>query len=129
MDYHQFMGQVQHRARLATFEQAVKATRATLETLRERLYGGEAANLASQLPEEIGLYLLGGDTTESFDLDEFFSRVSIREGVDVPEAVFHSRVVFQVMTEAVSPTLIKKVLAQLPEEYDKFITVGGLGLA
>jgi uncharacterized protein (DUF2267 family) len=125
MDYHQFLGQVQHRAQLGTFEEAVRATRATLETLGERLYGGEAGNLAAQLPEELGHYLLEtAACSEAFDLDEFINRVQMREGVDLPLAVFHSRVVCQVMREAVSPTLMKKVLDQLPPEYDTFIQSG-----
>ena len=35
MDYHRFMGQVQHRARLATFEQAVSDA-GNMETLAQR---------------------------------------------------------------------------------------------
>jgi len=121
MDYHKFIGQVQHRAELGTFEEAVRATRATLETLGERLYGGEASNLAAQLPEELGHYLERTKGSEAFDLKEFLNRVQIREGVDLPEAVFHARVVLQVLREAVSPTLMRKVLDQLPPEFDNFI--------
>lgn len=119
MDYHEFMGQVQHRARLATFEDAVRATRATLETLAERLYGGEAGNLAAQLPQEIGRYLSEPTVNESFGLDEFFERVSQREGVELPLATFHARVVMDVVSDAVSPDLMGKVRAQLPVEYDR----------
>ncbi len=52
MQYDEFIGQVQHRARLANSEQAVRATRATLETLGRRLFGGEMAHVRSQLPPE-----------------------------------------------------------------------------
>ena len=121
MDYHTFIGRVQHRTRLGTFEEAVRATRATLETLGERLYGGEPSNLGAQLPEELGHYLERAKAGEAFDLDEFLNRVQIREGVDLPEAVFHARVVLQVLREAVSPSLMRKVLDQLPPEYDRFI--------
>lgn len=127
MKYHEFLGQVQHRARLASLEEATRATRATLETLGERLYGGEAGNLAAQLPEEIGLYLRRGGGGESFDLDEFFGRVSLREGTDLPAAVFHARAVMDVLKEAVSPGLLRKVLDQLPEEYDRLFEAGSVG--
>lgn len=119
MEYHEFLGQVQHRARLGSFEEATRATRATLETLGERLFGGEAGNLASQLPLEIGRFLLEPTKKESFDVDEFFQRVSIREGADLPEAIFHARMVIDVLTEAVSPGLMAKVKAQLPSDYNK----------
>jgi len=118
MQYDQFVGQVHARGRFASDGEAVRAIHATLETLGERLYGGEAENLAAQLPPELGHYLREAVTGQSFDLDEFFRRVSMREGVDLPEAVFHARVVMEVLKEAVSPGLLDKVLDQLPAEYD-----------
>lgn len=127
MRFEQFVGQVQHRARLGTEGEAVRAVRATLETLGERLFGGEADNLAAQLPQEVGHYLREPAASESFDLDEFFRRVSEREGEDLPEAAYHARVVIEVLREAVSPGLIDKVLDQLPEEYDKLFGAGSRG--
>ena len=38
--YDEFIGQVQHRAQLGSHAEAERATRATLETLAERLVGG-----------------------------------------------------------------------------------------
>ena len=58
MKHDEFIGRVQHYARLASRGDAERATRATLETLGERLAGGEPKDLASQLPPEIGLHLL-----------------------------------------------------------------------
>ena len=127
MRYDEFVGQVQHRARLGTEGDAVRAIHATLETLGERLFGGEAHNLAAQLPVEIGAYLKRAEGGESFDLDEFFDRVSMREGVDLPVAVYHARVVMEVLTEAVSPGVLDKVRDQLPDEYDKLFQAGSRG--
>lgn len=127
MRYDEFVGQVQHRARLGTEGEAVRAIHATLETLGERLYGGEAHNLAAQLPQEIGAYLEQPTINESFDLDEFFNRVSMREGVDLPVAVYHARVVMEVLGEAVSPGILDKVRDQLPDEYDKLFQAGSKG--
>lgn len=127
MRYDEFVGQVQHRARLGTEGEAVRAIHATLETLGERLYGGEAHNLAAQLPQEIGAYLEQPTINESFDLDEFFNRVSMREGVDLPVAVYHARVVMEVLGEAVSPGILDKVRDQLPGEYDKLFQAGSKG--
>ena len=53
MKYDEFIGQVQHRAGLGSHTEAECATRATLETLAERLAGGEAHDLAAQLPPEL----------------------------------------------------------------------------
>jgi uncharacterized protein (DUF2267 family) len=127
MQYHEFVGQVQHRARLGTEGEAVRAIHATLETLGERLFGGETHNLAAQLPQEIGDYLERPMEGERFDLDEFFQRVSVREGADLPDAVFHARAVIEVLREAVTPALMIKVMAQLPEEYNQLFEAGSKG--
>ncbi|MGE5620546.1 MAG: DUF2267 domain-containing protein [Sphingomonadaceae bacterium] len=119
MQYDRFVGLVQSRARLGTEGEAVRAIHATLETLGERLFGGEADNLAAQLPVEIGHYLKEPASSESFDLDEFYRRVSVREGVELPLAIFHTRAVIDTLKEAVSPGILDKVLDQLPEEYDR----------
>lgn len=76
MQYDKFIGQVQHRARLASTGEAVKATRATLGVLGQRLFGGEADDLAAQLPQEIQPYLEQAKADESFGLGEFYRRVS-----------------------------------------------------
>jgi uncharacterized protein (DUF2267 family) len=121
MKHDEFIGHVQHYARLPSRGDAERATRVTLETLGERLVGGEPKDLASQLPPEIGLHLLRyAGMWERFSLDEFFRRVSEREGEDLPQAVFHVRAVIRVLSEAVSPGEINDILAQLPPEFDRF---------
>src|SRR5438309_8372662 len=122
MKHDEFIGQVQHYARLASRGDAERATRATLETLGERLAGGEVKDLASQLPRGIAEYLHYGlaGLGERFSLDEFYRRVSEREGEDLPRAVFHARAVIKVLSEAVSPGEIIDILDQLPREFDRF---------
>lgn len=121
MEYRDFIGAVQNRARVGTEEQALSAIRATLETLGERIVTGEAEDLAAQLPREIGYYLRQhADNNERFDLDEFYERVTRRESmaVDLPDAVHHARVVMSVLEEATTPGEMADVRAQLPDEFD-----------
>ena len=129
MRYDEFIGQVQSRARLGSREEAVKAIRAVLETLAERLAGGEPKDLAAQLPEEIGVYLQheGAGLGERFSLEEFFNRVSQREGVDLPASVYHARVVVEVLGEAVTRGQMNDVRAQLPEEFNRLFEAGSQG--
>lgn len=129
MQYRDFLGQVQHRARLADQQEALRATRATFETLAERLSGGEAHDLAAQLPRELGCFLEHEDEHrgERFGLDEFLDRVSKRESVDKPAGTFHARVVLEVLQEAVSAGEIRDVLAQLPDEYARIFFAGSQG--
>jgi uncharacterized protein (DUF2267 family) len=129
MKHDEFIGQVQHRARLSSRGAAERATRATLETLAERLAGGEAKDLAAQLPLEIAEHLRGQWSAlgERFSLDEFFRRVSLREGVDLSDAVFHAQAVIEVLNEAVSRGEMDDVRAQLPSEFDRLFESGSTG--
>lgn len=117
MKYEDFLGQVQHRARLASQEDAVRATRATLETFGERLCGGSADNLAAQLPMEIGHFLRTPPYHGRFSVEDFYQRVAEREGRELSDAVFHAKVVLNLIEEAVDAGEMKKIRAQLPEEW------------
>ena len=118
MNYDEFIGQVQHRARLATREEAVRAIRATLSTFARRLYGGEPKDIASQLPTEIAIFMKGGGEGERFHLREFYQRVSEIENVDPPDAVFHARAVISVLIQALSPGEVEDIRAQLDPEWE-----------
>jgi uncharacterized protein (DUF2267 family) len=127
MKYNDFVGHVQNQARLGTQGDAVRAIRATLETLSERLSPNEANHLAAQLPQEIGYYLQQNDSTERFSLNEFFERVAQREKVDIPDATYHARAVVSVLTEAVTPGQLQNVRSQLPDEFTPLFTSGSEG--
>lgn len=59
MKHNEFIGQVQHHARLSSCGAAERATSATLETLAVHLAGGEADDLC-----------VGADLGERLSLDE-----------------------------------------------------------
>ena len=119
MQTDEFLGQVQNKAHLATLGEAMRATRATLETLAERLGPDETRHLAAQLPHEIQLFLsdAGLPVPERFSSEEFLLRVCAREGIDLPLSTHHARAVMDVLTEAVSAGEITDVLDRLPADY------------
>ena len=119
MNYKEFVGQVQHRLEYAEFGRAVRATRAVLTTLGERLHEGEATDLASPLPMEIDRYLIEADHGQRFDYREFLDRVADREGVDRADANYHAQQVLAVVAEDVPAGNVEKVRNQLPEEFDR----------
>ncbi|MDI3269334.1 MAG: DUF2267 domain-containing protein [Bacillota bacterium] len=129
MNYDQFVGEVQHKARLGSSGQAVSAIRATLTTLAERLSPGMAENLAAQLPPEIGRYLLDAKGPQRFSPEELVDRVAEREVADPPRAAYHIRAVLDVLRGAVSEGQWEKVRAQLPEEWEDIIAAGPFGEA
>lgn len=127
MKFDQFVGQVQHRAQLASTAEAVRAIRATLQTLAERLDAGEAKDLGAQLPRELAFYLQTAEHRKRMTLDDFMHKVSEREQVDLPDGAYHARVVVDVLQEAVSEGEIKDVLAELPEDFAPLFTSGSQG--
>jgi uncharacterized protein (DUF2267 family) len=129
MQHDQFLRQVQNRAHLSSRGDAEVATRATLETLAERLAGDEPLNAAAQLPKGIANYLQHeyAGMGARFSLDEFFQRVSQREGVELPNAVHHARVVIEVLREAISPGEVNDIRSQLPPDYDPLFEAGSQG--
>lgn len=129
MKYEEFIAQVRERARLVSREEADKATRATLETLAGRLHGNEAQQLAAQLPSELAHYMQPAyaGIGDSYGLDEFFRRISMREGLGIHDASFHARVVTGLLSEIVTMGEIADVRAQLPPDFAKLFEVENEG--
>lgn len=119
MNFDEFTGQVQHRLELPGTGEAVRATRATLTTLGERVQAGEARDLAASLPMEVDYYLTGAvaEHGQRFDWSEFVERVREREGIeDGAVAAYHARVVVDVAAEVVAPSELRQVRDQLPTD-------------
>lgn len=120
MNFDEFTGQVNHRLELPGTGETVRAIRATLMTLGQRIQAGEAEDLAGSLPMEIGWYLTGPvfEHGERFDWREFVRRVGEIEGVDPPEAAYHAQVIMDLVSEAVPASELRQIRGQLPEAED-----------
>lgn len=127
MQYDEFVGEVQNRARLPSRGDTVRAIQATLETLAERIDPGEADDLAAQLPPELGTFLRDVETTERFSVDDFFLRVAAKETADLPDAAHHARAVIAVLQEAVTTGEMDDIRAQLPDNYKPLFEAGSEG--
>jgi uncharacterized protein (DUF2267 family) len=122
MKYVQFVEKVSERAGV-TLGQAEALTQTTLLTLGERITGGEAEDLAAQLPKELHPFLdKRKEEAEAFDLNEFVRRVSLRSGVDRGLADRGVPAVFQTLQVAVGTGAFDDVMAQLPKEYQNLVT-------
>lgn len=125
MRHDEFIGEVQHRAKLPSRGDAERITRVTLETLGERLQAPD--NVASQLPPEIGRHLSeGSGTFERLGVQDFLQRVEDKLGSG-PEAIFHARVVIDVVRDAVGDDTIQSALEQLPAEFRQLFESGSDG--
>jgi uncharacterized protein (DUF2267 family) len=124
--YDEFIKHVQTVAQLNSREEAERATRATLEAIKERIVGNEAKDLAAQLPPELGNCLRGreGEDGQHFSLEEFIGRVSEKEGVEPTTATLHARAVFAVLQSAVTPGEFADVRANFSEDYSELFATG-----
>ncbi|MET9968213.1 DUF2267 domain-containing protein [Streptomyces sp. NPDC006356] len=132
--HEEFIGQVQARARVDGRGAVERATRASLETLAERIPAGLAEKLAAQLPYEIAEHLRRIDRAPDVPVGgahmsghEFFERVAQREGKSFPKAVHHARSVIEVVSEAVQGSVTAQVRECLDDELATSLFAGSIG--
>ena len=117
MNFDEFTGQAQHRLGMPGTGETVRAIRATLVTLGERIPEGNAEDLAASLPIEIKWYLTGAvhEHGQRFDWSEFVERVSEIEGADPADAAYHARVVIDLVHAQVPESDFQQLRDMLPE--------------
>lgn len=120
MDYRGFITTVERETATPT-EEAERAVRATLQTLAERISGGEADDIAQQLPPELRPLLQDGKDAQRFDADEFVRRVAEREGTAPATAARHARAVFAALGRAVSRDELADMASELPRDFSAFV--------
>ena len=122
MDFEQFVNLVANRADVAGWDRAHALINGTLRTLAERISGGEARDLAAQLPEEFKPSLSdAAETAETFTVDEFVRRVAERAGVGDDTALKGARAVMATVRDAVTSGEWDDIIAQLPKHYSELI--------
>ncbi|MDG5815616.1 DUF2267 domain-containing protein [Chitinispirillales bacterium ANBcel5] len=117
MEYVEFVDKVRKGAKLHSLHDAEVAVEASLATLGERLNTTDTTALGAQVPSELKHFLSERSRVDSFDLEEYYNRVSARADVGYPDAVQRSRKVMTVLKEAVTEGQINKVLEHLPAEF------------
>ncbi|MGZ0747134.1 DUF2267 domain-containing protein [Haloparvum sp. AD34] len=131
MNFKEFTGQVQHRLEADSQGRAVRATRAVLTTLGDRLDAGSASDVASPLPMEIDRYVVEGDHGQRFDYQEFLERVVERaNNEDIPynfgksgememaDADFASKAIVALVVDQLPAGQESHLEGQLPDDYD-----------
>lgn len=118
INFDEFTGTVQHRLELPDSGRTVRAIRATLMTLGQRIPGGNAEDLAASLPREIKWYLTGAvdEHGQRFDWREFVDRVSEIEQVDPPAAAYHARVIVDMVESEFPASDFRALRDMLPED-------------
>jgi uncharacterized protein (DUF2267 family) len=121
MNFDEFTGTVQHRLELPGTGETVRAVRATLMPLGQRIPEGNAEDLAASLPMEVRWYLTGAvrEHGQRFDWSEFVSRVAETEGTDRSDAAYHAQVVVDLVASSVPESDFQQLRDQLPEADDE----------
>ncbi|MEU8781111.1 DUF2267 domain-containing protein [Streptomyces sp. NPDC048637] len=123
MDDKEFFRAVADRAGLSR-QEAADLTRATLETLALRLSGGEARDLALELPEPLRVSLQQGRAEMVvFGPAESIRRVRRRTGLSGPEADRGVRAVLGTLQEAISRKEFAHAMSQLGKEYAHLVEI------
>lgn len=117
MRHDEFLKTVTEKGGPQDREQASQLVNVVLEDLGKRLKGGEASNLAAQLPEELKAPLTANAGTDTLDdVDEFLRRVAgkLEPGLGTDEALPQVKAVFSTLSDSVSEGEIDDLRAQLP---------------
>jgi uncharacterized protein (DUF2267 family) len=129
VNYAEFVEAVARRAGMPS-EKAEAVSRATLETLTDRITAGQASRIAGQLPVELREHLhktttaIEAQIAEPFGLDEFVERVAARAGVDLTMADAGMQAVLNTIGDAVSKDELEDLVSQLPKEFWESIQAG-----
>ncbi len=125
LDYDEFLAEVQRDAELPRQQDAIRAIRAALETLAERLSGDEARDFARHLPEPVRPWLHDGEVAEPFGVEEYLERLAERESVDEGEAVRHAVAVFAALRRATGPDELRRLESELPKDFRSLLAAAG----
>jgi uncharacterized protein (DUF2267 family) len=117
----EFLRRVADRAGLDQ-KQALAVIEATLETLAERIVGGEVDDLAKQLPREFRPALergreRSGGLGRAMSLDEFLTLVAERAGLPLDQARTGAGAVLATIHDAVTDKEFRDLVSQLPRSY------------
>lgn len=117
MKEHEIVAAVAASAGIDDHELAERAVRATLTVLGSRLSGGQAANVASQLPAPLAEAMPSEAPGERFDLTEFYRRVADAERGTPDQARRHARAVLAALKAGLTGHEYDHLTAQLPADY------------
>jgi uncharacterized protein (DUF2267 family) len=107
-------------------DDARKVADAVLDTLAERIAGGEVDDLIGRLPPELHPPLKrgkehSGGKAQKLSLEQFLERIAERQGVDLERAGDHARAVLTTLREAVGDEEFSDVTVELPRDYEDLL--------
>jgi uncharacterized protein (DUF2267 family) len=120
MDYGTFVGELTHELELPDTGRTVRAIRAVLTTLGQRISAGDASDVASNLPVGVRWYIDAGAGThgERFDWARFLETVAAETQTDRAEAAYMARVIMAKVATVIPQADLMQLRNGLPEHSD-----------
>ncbi|WP_262419498.1 DUF2267 domain-containing protein, partial [Micromonospora chalcea] len=115
-----FVEAVARRSELPA-DEAATISRAVLQTLAERVTADETADLAAQLPDDVGGYLEPGGIAVTGGAVDFLYRVAERAAVDPAVAEVGAVAVLATLRDTVTVGEFQDLVAQLPKGFDAMV--------
>lgn len=114
----EFLARVRERGDFQNQDEAREITEAVLRVLSTRITGGEAEDLAAQLPEPLDRPLWEApEGAEAYGVHEFLDRVAESTGARPRTAEWDASAVLSTVGEAVSGGEFNQLITQLPSGY------------
>ena len=124
MQENEFYGLVQQAGHLDTMDRTQAATEAVLTTLGETLTGGEAEDVAGQLPTELGSVIEDANHDGAgYDRDDFVDRIGERlrdTDLESDDAERYADAVTDAVAAALTEGELQDLKAQLREDLHPF---------
>lgn len=117
MDYDRFIDRVEERAELWSRDKVEQVAQTTLEVLGETLSTSERTWVMTRLPEPLDDALTRTWGGQRFDLEEFYDRISQREGLVVDFAGQQARLICTVLSEELDAEVLDYLIAHLPTPF------------
>ncbi|MFI6014155.1 DUF2267 domain-containing protein [Streptomyces sp. NPDC051243] len=120
MRWDAFLDAVEERGEYPSQQEADRAARVVLALLGAHLVGEERAEVAARLPETYAVILLNPlRAAEPLDPERFVRATAAWiEGATEETAKWDVGAVLSVVADAAGPDLMRRILLQLPPEYD-----------
>ena len=113
MDYQTFIDHLEQSTDLWSREKVEQVAQTTLEVLGETLSTPERTWMASHLPVPLDDALTRTWGDQQFDMEEFYDRISHREGLVEDFAGEQARVVCRVLSEELDEEVLRYLVSHL----------------
>lgn len=119
MQYNEFLAKIQERGEYGSREETERVTRIVLAVLGLRLAGGEARDLATQVPDQVSdVLLVESGAGRPLGIEEFLNQIATRLNTGSDEAArWDASAVLSTLADAIDGGELDQLLSLFPTSY------------